>query len=679
MSVRRPILPSMPALGALAALVAGILAGYFTGSATVWLTVGTVAATLIAYVADRRRIAALGLFAVLGMAAYTLARPPRVDIPETGITVAVTAHVAHARQNELNQRLVLEVEEGAWKGVRLLVYSHALTPVVGRGDRISAQLHLMPPDVGFKVPDEFSMVPYCRTHHIAAIAHCGEGAIRVVGYAPDWSDRLSAWREKIADFIFYRTGLRPDTAEMLCALLTGCDDFLDENIRAEFTTAGLAHVLALSGTHLAVIAMILGLLLIPMRMVEHRRAAGTVLLACLWGYVALTGASPSVVRACLMVSIVAFGRFVSMSGNSLNSLCVAGILILIFNPEALFMPGFQLSFAAVGAILMFGAKIRDLGGRSQWGRLLLGWGGVCVAAVAGTALISAWHFHEFPLLFLASNLPVGLLLPWFMGLGMLKMAFAVAGIHAVWLAGTLNAIYDVMTATAQWVGDLGFSSVKGLYFSAWWLVPYFLALILLWLAWEQRRLLPAIGAGFVAVVAVIVALLIPDGERDTESYAIYDYYATTLLLRDGREVWFVTDAPEKYHQSLIERTSFRLDKYYSRRGVDSVRVVSRLRHPYFRADGKRWTTSGSEVVLLNADWRQLSDNEIRAAVVPVSDRKLILLVTTGFRGDLPKICRMSGADRIAISRRLAEERREKLAEALASEGIPFAIGLEGEL
>lgn len=269
-----------------------------------------------------------------------------------------------------------------------------------------------------------------------------------------------------------------------------------------------------------------------------------------------------------------------------------------------------------------------------------------------------------------------------MGLGMLKMAFAVAGIHAAWLAGTLNAIYDVMTATAQWVGDLGFSSVKGLYFSAWWLVPYFLALILLWLAWEQRRLLPAIGAGFVAVVAVvavIVALLIPDGERDTESYAIYDYYATTLLLRDGREVWFVTDAPEKYHQSLIERTSFRLDKYYSRRGVDSVRVVSRLRHPYFRADGKRWTTPGSEVVLLNADWRQLSDNDIRTAIARVSGGKLILLVTTGFRGDLPKICRMSGADRIAISRRLSAERREKLAEALASEGIPFAIGLEGEL
>ena len=152
-----------------------------------------------------------------------------------------------------------------------------------------------------------------------------------------------------------------------------------------------------------------------------------------------------------------------------------------------------------------------------------------------------------------------------------------------------------------------------------------------------------------------------------------------MLLRDGREVWFVTDASEKYHQSLIERTSFRLDEYYSRRGIDSVKVVSSLRHSHFRADGKRWTTPESEVVLLNADWRQLSDNEIRAGVAPVSDRKLILLVTTGFRGDLPKICRMSGADRIAISRRLSEERREKLAEALESAGIPFAIGLEGEL
>lgn len=153
----------MPALGALAALVAGILAGYFTGSATVWLTVGTVAATLIAYVAGRRRIAALGLFAVLGMAAYTLARPPRVDIPETGITVAVTAHVAHARQNELNQRLVLEVEEGAWKGVRLLVYSHALTPVVGRGDRISAQLHLMRPMSVSRCPTSFPW-PHTAEH-----------------------------------------------------------------------------------------------------------------------------------------------------------------------------------------------------------------------------------------------------------------------------------------------------------------------------------------------------------------------------------------------------------------------------------------------------------------------------------------------------------------------------------
>lgn len=128
---------------------------------------------------------------------------------------------------------------------------------------------------------------------------------------------------------------------MLCALLTGCDDFLDENIRAEYTTAGLAHVLALSGTHLAVIAMILGLLLIPLRMVEHRRAAGAVLLACMWGYVALTGASPSVVRACLMVSIVAFGRFASMSGNPLNSLCVAGILILILIPRHFSCPVFS--------------------------------------------------------------------------------------------------------------------------------------------------------------------------------------------------------------------------------------------------------------------------------------------------------------------------------------------------
>lgn len=669
----------MPALGALAAQVAGILAGYFAGGAIVWIAGAAVAATLISFPAGRRRMAALCLFAVVGMAAYTLRQPPEVEIPAEGVAVTVTAHVADARQNELNQRLVLEVEEGPWTGVRLLVYSHALTPVVGRGDRVAARLRLMPPDTGFKVPDEFSMGPYCRTHHIAAIAHCGEGAVMVLGYEPDISDRLGAWRDRIADFIFYRTGLRPDTAEMLCALLTGCDDFLDEDVRSDFTTAGLAHVLALSGTHLAVIAMILGLLLIPLHMVERRRVAAAVLLACLWGYVALTGASPSVVRACLMVSIVAVARLAGMASNPLNSLCVAAVLILVFDPEALFMAGFQLSFAAVAAILMFAGKIRDLGGRSQWRRLLLGWSGVCLAAVAGTALISAWHFHEMPMLFLASNLPVGLLMPWFMGLGLLKMALAVAGIHAAWLAGTLNAIYDVMTATARWVAALGFSSVGGLYFSAWWLAPYFLALILLWLAWEQRRLLPGLCAGFVVAISVIVALLIPGNVRETESYAIYDYYATTLLLRDGREAWFVTDAPEKYNQSLIDRTAFRLDEFFSRREIDSVKVVNELSRPGFRADGKRWTTMHSDVVLLNADWRGLSDDEIRKATATAQDKELILLVTTGFRGDLPKICHIAAPDRVAISRRLSEERRERLSKVLKKSGITYSLGLEGEL
>ena len=180
-------------------------------------------------------------------------------------------------------------------------------------------------------------------------------------------------------------------------------------------------------------------------------------------------------------------------------------------------------------------------------------------------------------------------------------------------------------------------------------------------------------------ISVIVALLIPGNVRETESYAIYDYYATTLLLRDGREAWFVTDAPEKYNQSLIDRTAFRLDEFFSRREIDSVKVVNELSRPGFRADGKRWSTMHSDVVLLNADWRGLSDDEIRKATATAREKELILLVTTGFRGNLPKICHIAAPDRIAISRRLSEERRERLSKVFKKSGITYSVGLEGEL
>lgn len=667
----------MPALGPLIALAAGILTAMWLTPHALWIGAICGVAAMALYFARWKRAAVMCLFLLVGIAVYVIHTPVELTLPDDGTEVRIKARVTDVRQNERSQRLILETSVDTADPSRLLVYYHSLIPLIGRGDIVEAKLALQKPDGAYRVPDEFSMAPYCTANNIVALAHCRGDAITVIGYQPDFSERIARWRSRVSDFIYYKSGLKPDAAEMLNALLTGNDDFIDPDLRSDFASAGVAHVLALSGTHLAIIIMMLGIVLLPLR-IGGRRTIGTLaMLAVLWCYVAFTGWAPSVVRACLMVSIVAVGRMAGLGSNPMNSLFVAAILILVVWPKSILNAGFQLSFAAVLAILMFAARIRDAAGRNALLRVLFGWIGVCVAAVAGTVMISAWHFHEVPVMFLAANLPVGVLMPWFMGLGVVKLLLCLGNVDATWLAWCLNHIYDAMTWVATTIGRTDGASVKGIYFNGWWMLPYFAMLLLIWLALERRKIIYALTGIAVAVAAIFIAEL-SVRNNDVESYAISDYYATTLLLRSGSQAWLVTDSPPKHYKSLGERTAFRFNEYMSKRGIDSMQIVSELHTPDFQIDPHRWSTESVEIVLLDTDFRKDSI-AVERLFTPDSGKQRILLATVGFRGDIADVARKSGASLTAMSRRLSEQRRKRLYDEVSAAGLHAVIGLEGEL
>lgn len=145
----------------------------------------------------------------------------------------------------------------------------------------------------------------------------------------------------------------PDSrsATFLAGIATG--DFDDRTMAFEFSRFGLQHIMAISGFHFAIIAGILNTVL---RLFMNRKAATFLLILALSSYFLFLGSTPSIFRAWIAVLIALWGFWMERKGSGLNSLGIALLLILIFDPYAVKNIGFQLSFVTTAAILILFKK-----------------------------------------------------------------------------------------------------------------------------------------------------------------------------------------------------------------------------------------------------------------------------------------------------------------------------------
>jgi competence protein ComEC len=204
------------------------------------------------------------------------------------------------------------------------------------------------------------------------------------------------------------------------ALLLGERAWLSKDLKEAFARAGIGHLLAVSGIHMALAALLIGglaraLLLrsewITLRFPVKKLAISLALIGVVT-YAGLAGFSPSAVRA--MVMILAFGVafLIDRPQTSLNSLALAAWALLIFNPLYLFGISFQLSFTAVFFLIMFSSYLRSLpeekkrNGQKHFWIYIRGFILVTLIATLATAPFVARHFQRVCLVGLLSNLLV---------------------------------------------------------------------------------------------------------------------------------------------------------------------------------------------------------------------------------------------------------------------------------
>jgi competence protein ComEC len=240
-------------------------------------------------------------------------------------------------------------------------------------------------------------------------------------------------------------GLADPEAALLRGMVLGQDEQLGDDVRDDFKRSGLAHVLAVSGQNVMLLAtLVLGagaVFGIPLR---TRLLVALALVAL---YVPLTGAGPSIQRAGVMG---AAGLVAALAGRPTHrwyALGLAAAITLAVNPRAAGEPGWQLSFAAVVSLLAFVPALRGWLARAMPGPVADVMA-MTLAATVGTAPLMALHFGQVSLAALPANLLAAPAIALIMWLGMLGAAAAQI---APALAAPFNELNQPLLAFVEWV------------------------------------------------------------------------------------------------------------------------------------------------------------------------------------------------------------------------------------
>ena len=237
---------------------------------------------------------------------------------------------------------------------------------------------------------------------------------------------------------------------------------ITNDLRDIYSISGASHVLALSGLHLGIIYMLLSLVLGSRRRSVLREV---LIILGIWSYALFTGLSPSVVRASLMITVYSFVGLVGRDRMSLNALSFTAIVMLLSNPLCLYDVGFQMSFLAVMAILVFHKPLYALVPAAfleqhRWVKWVWAMVVVSCSAQLGVAPLTAYYFGRFSTYFLLTNFFVIPLATVILYLTAMLFASAVVPPLMPWVAKALAMVVGWQNTLATWVASLPGSSVE---------------------------------------------------------------------------------------------------------------------------------------------------------------------------------------------------------------------------
>lgn len=284
---------------------------------------------------------------------------------------------------------------------------------------------------------------------------------------------------------------------MIKALLFGERKALDPKIIEDYTHAGVIHLLALSGLHIGLLMGFLMIILHPLISLKYgKRLRTLIILMVLWLYAYLIDFHPSVSRACTLFSFIIIGKEIAFGRATFHYTVLSFFILLLIYPPFLKSIGFQLSYLAVMGILIIYPLFNTL-----WTpkhiilKRIWEWTAVCLSAQLAVSPLSLYYFHQFPGLFLLSNL---MIIPFF-GFYLMFCALVLIVLSIGKLPIILRILFDettlLLNRSVQWIAEQEAFHFTSVYFSlSTTLLLYCLLLfIILWIYKRKLKILWAVA------------------------------------------------------------------------------------------------------------------------------------------------------------------------------------------
>jgi len=267
--------------------------------------------------------------------------PP--DVRESGVYVRMT----------MSELETLNVQDGNAKDVRISGDALVMLPAWASyklGDQLQ---FLADPRTPFTSVD-FSYRDYLSRQGIYSVVYYPQ-SVKLVGSHPVNPIRL--WLENQRQFArstIFELFPQPESG-LLAGILLGLDNDLPASLAQAYRDTGTAHIIAISGFNMAILA---GLLMALCSKAFNRYGAFILTAVGLSLYTVLVGGSPSVVRAAVMAVVAMGGHLIGRRSTGTNALCFTAALMCMFNPLLLWDTSFQLSFAATLGLVLFGSPLQ---------------------------------------------------------------------------------------------------------------------------------------------------------------------------------------------------------------------------------------------------------------------------------------------------------------------------------
>lgn len=441
------------------------------------------------------------------------------------------------------------------KGKLLLYFSKdGFTRQLNYGDRIL--IHKNPQLIrNSGNPGAFNYQRYAAFHQIFHHVFLKEKDWKKLQVISEKTSRLQQLiftaRDYVLSVLRKRMEAGKDELGIAEALLIGYTNDLDKDLVQAYSNTGVVHIIAISGMHLGLIYVMLVWLFAKIPVVNRSKILQVVLiLGCLWLFSLITGAAASVLRSAVMFTFIALGKNFFRQTSVYNSLAASAFVMLCFNPYFLWDVGFQLSYLAVGGIIAFQKPIYNCFYiKNKWLNKVWQLMAISLAAQLLTFPVCIYYFHQFPNLFLITNIIAVPLSGIILYAEIALIAFSWVPFVGVYIGKLVSGLVWMMNKIILWINERSFAvwdKIPATVLSTWLLYAVVIGLSVWLISKNKKYVQPALLCFFAFVLLhtynrwqtlnqqKIIVYNVPRYQAiDFVNGTNYQFVGDSVLLEDG--------------------------------------------------------------------------------------------------------------------------------------------------